>query len=668
MNASPPHSRPLSIGIDTGGTYTDAVIVDTHEHRVLASAKALTTKGDLSIGVANALRAILERVAPTTTADQIGLVSVSTTLATNAVVEGHSDDVGVVLIGFDDAMAERTRIEASFPRSPLVRIDGGHDHNGEARKPLDEDLLRSTIARLAQSTTSFAVSSTFAVRNPAHERRAAEIITEMIDAPVTMSCDLTSALDAPRRALTAVLNAQLVGKISALIDAVAKSMTVSGIEAPLMLVKGDGSRALATSVRRRPIETVLSGPAASLIGASWLTREQDFLMSDVGGTTTDVALLRGGRPQLVEHGAEVGGWRTMVRAIDIRTTGLGGDSAVSYDGKRVVLGPQRVVPLSLLAREHPEIVEWLRADLRDSRDSNSMHGQFVLRPFGTDQGPAVVSDPVEAQILGRVAASPSPLRRVSGSPRAQRAIESLRRRGLIQLSGFTPSDAAHVLGQQSNWPGEAAELGARIGARFRFMKEPTEADAQRHAVDVREEMIRRSVLTFIEAATEDAAASSSPIYEAIASGSPTRGTLQHSVSLDIPVVGVGGPAPVFYPEAARRLGASLILPEFGDVANAVGAATGVVTRTVHATVSGDASGTYRAHGPREARTFGDVAQALRWATDEAHENAIAAVEAMGAPHPTTTLAVEKILIPGFTTDVGLLSAEITVVATGWPVP
>lgn len=667
MLVSPHSPRPLAIGIDTGGTYTDAVIVDAGAHRVLASAKALTTKGDLAIGVGKALESILRKTAGTTGASEIGLVTVSTTLATNAVVEGHSDDVGVVLVGFDDAMAERTRIAASFPRSPLFRIDGGHDHNGDERSPLDETLLRSCVEATGSSVKSFAVSSSFAVRNPAHERRVAEIIAAMIDVPVTMSSDLTSALDAPRRALTAVLNAQLVSKISALIDAVSKSMAAVGIDAPLMLVKGDGSRALAATVRHRPIETVLSGPAASLIGASWLTGEQDFLMADVGGTTTDVALLRDGRPLLVEHGAEVGGWRTMVRAIDIRTTGLGGDSAVSFDGKRVMLGPQRVVPLSLLASQHPEVIDHLRADLSDSRNSNSTHAQFVLLPFGTTATSAV-SDPVERQILERLGTTPSPLRKVSGSPRTQRAIESLRRRGLVQVSGFTPSDAAHVLGLQSNWVNDAALLGARIGARFRLMKEPTDADAEHFAADVCEEMTRRSVLAVIEVAAHDPEAGSSVVYQAIASESPRRGNLNHTVTLDMAVVGVGGPAPVFYPETARRVGARLILPPFGEVANAVGAATGVVTRTVEATVTGDGTGAFRAHGPRETRVFHDVALALAWATDEARHCAVDAVEAMGAPAPSTTHTVDKVLIPGFTTDIGLLSATITIVATGWPRP
>jgi N-methylhydantoinase A/oxoprolinase/acetone carboxylase beta subunit len=658
-------SPAYSIGIDTGGTYTDAVIVDVVGRRVLASAKALTTKGDLSIGIGQALQTILEKVRANLSANEIGLVSVSTTLATNAVVEGHSDDVGVVLIGFDDAMAARTKIAASFPRSFILRVPGGHDHNGEQRSPLDEDMLEKQLAEVPPSVTSFAVSSAFAVRNPAHEKRAAQIIAESTSASVTMSSDLTSSLDAPRRALTAVLNAQLVGKISALIDAVSKSMAACGIDAPLMLVKGDGSRALASSVHRRPIETVLSGPAASLIGAGWLTGVKSFLMSDIGGTTTDVALLLDGRPRLADQGAEVGGWRTMVRAIDIRTTGLGGDSGVRCNGRKLELDSQRVVPLSLLAMQHPEIIARLRIDIGDSGNAGSMHGRFVVRPFGSHETPSV-EDPSEAIVLQRVTANPLPLRDVSSSPRVQRAIESLRRRGLVQLCGFTPSDAAHVLGLQTNWRNEAAQLGAYLGARFRLMKEPTETEVTQYAYDVWNETVRRSTLALIEAATGDPTSTTSPTYQAVASGESIRGALAHSIALQIPLIGVGGPAPVFYPEAAKRLGARLILPDFGDVANAVGAATGVVTRSLTTSVTGDGSGTFRAHGPEDARVFIDVAAALSWATDEARNTAIAEVEAMGAREPSVRMSIEKIIIPGFTTDIGLLSATITAEATGWP--
>ena len=132
---TPPES--FFIGIDTGGTYTDAVVIAHDTQKILGRAKALTTKGDLSIGVKEALTTVMQTLPSGAKSSAIGLVSVSTTLATNAVVEGHGSPVAVFLIGFDSAMAERTGIAKAFPDLPLRIIAGGHDHNGEAAVSLD---------------------------------------------------------------------------------------------------------------------------------------------------------------------------------------------------------------------------------------------------------------------------------------------------------------------------------------------------------------------------------------------------------------------------------------------------------------------------------------------------------------------------------------------------
>jgi len=167
-------SRTFLIGVDTGGTYTDAAVIEAQGHRVLASAKAITTKGDLAIGVTGAIRAAVAKLPEGLRPQDISLVSVSTTLATNAVVEGHGSAVGVILIGFDEAMAERTGIARSFPGVPIARIAGGHDHNGEEVRPLDVAALGEAIA--AMPVDAFAIAGAFAVRNPAHEQAARDLI------------------------------------------------------------------------------------------------------------------------------------------------------------------------------------------------------------------------------------------------------------------------------------------------------------------------------------------------------------------------------------------------------------------------------------------------------------------------------------------------------------
>ena len=176
----------IILGIDTGGTYTDAAVIDAGTHRILASAKAITTKGDLAIGVAEAMMAAVAKLAGQVTAQDIRLVCVSTTLATNAVVEGHGNAAGVILIGFDDAMVKRTGIAAAFPGLPVIALSGGHDHNGEERATLDMPSLARAVAAMAPDVSAFAVASTFAVRNNAHELQARDIITNACDKPVTL--------------------------------------------------------------------------------------------------------------------------------------------------------------------------------------------------------------------------------------------------------------------------------------------------------------------------------------------------------------------------------------------------------------------------------------------------------------------------------------------------
>ena len=352
-------STTYLIGVDTGGTYTDAAVIEAQGHKVIASAKSITTKGDLSLGVTAAITAAIAALPSGLKPDNIALVSVSTTLATNAVVEGHGSAVGVILIGFDQAMALRTGIAKAFPGMPVAIIGGGHQHNGEEAQPLDVAALEVAIGSMP--VDAFAIASAFAVRNPAHEQQARDLVTKYTGKPATLSTELTSALDAPRRALTAVLNARLISRISMLIAAVRKSMGDLHIDCPLMIVKGDGTLALAERVALRPIETVLSGPAASLVGAAWLCGHKDFIMADMGGTTTDLGILLNGRPLVAEQGADVGGWRTMVKAIDVRTIGLGGDSEISIGlNGRMEVGPQRVAPISLIASRYQEVAAMLR--------------------------------------------------------------------------------------------------------------------------------------------------------------------------------------------------------------------------------------------------------------------------------------------------------------------
>lgn len=655
------------IGVDTGGTYTDCAIIEAHGHQVVARAKAITTKGDLAIGVTEAITQAVAQLPQGLLPQHIGMVSVSTTLATNAVVEGHGSAVGVVLVGFDARMVERTGIASAFAGVPVVCIAGGHDHNGAPAQALDLPALEAALPALAGKVEAFAVASTFAVRNAAHEHAVRELLVARTGKPVTVSTELSSSLDAPRRALTAVLNARLIARVSTLIEAVGRAMAQLQIDCPLMIVKGDGTLALAETVATRPIETVLSGPAASLVGAQWLSGLHSFILSDMGGTTTDLGVLQDGRPRVTEQGAEVGGWRTMVRAIDVRTIGLGGDSEIHLGANgRITVGPQRIVPVALLGARYPEVLDMLEADLADVDGGSSLHGRFVLLPFGARAGAQPDGlGPRELELLRRVTERPQSLRKLAGSTGAQRAVMALKRKGLVQIGGLTPSDAAHVLGMQHNWSAPAAQMAAQLGCRLREMKFPTPERTAHFAREVWSETVRLSARAILDTAVGEHLREDKLVH-AVCAGDGTLGLARISVTPTIAVVAVGGPVAVYYGEVGRRLGCPIVFPEYGDVANAIGAATGVVAQTVTVRVDGDGSGLFVLHSTVGTRRFSDPAEAITAATLLARQAAGDAVVAMGASNPEVRIVIRKQMLPNATGDAGLLEAVVTAEAIGRP--
>ncbi|MEJ6478774.1 MAG: hydantoinase/oxoprolinase family protein, partial [Octadecabacter sp.] len=316
----------ILLGVDTGGTYTDAVLLDESSNTVLAAAKSLTTRPDLALGIGRAIDAVLDE--SSVDGGQIAMVSLSTTLATNALVEGQGGRIALVFIGFDAAELNRAGLTDALAGDPVIMLAGGHNHAGGEAAPLDLSALESRLADLPDGLTGIAVAASFATRNPAHEIAARDLIRRVTGKPVTCSHELSSALGGPKRALTAVLNARLIGMLDRLIGACEGHLAKVGIHARLMVVRGDGALVSAELARERPIETILSGPAASIAGASWLTGETYALVSDIGGTTTDICLLRNGKPKIDPQGARVGPYRTMVEAVAMRTWGLGGDSEV----------------------------------------------------------------------------------------------------------------------------------------------------------------------------------------------------------------------------------------------------------------------------------------------------------------------------------------------------
>jgi N-methylhydantoinase A/oxoprolinase/acetone carboxylase beta subunit len=660
-----------NIGIDTGGTYTDAVIVEMRERKVVASAKALTTRGDLSIGVTEALGQILSQVGDGFDRDEVSLVSLSTTLATNALVEGRGSSVATFLIGFKDAMVGRTGIARAIPNARIIRVAGGHTHDGEEREPLDEATIRSALESTCGSVDAYAVAGHFAVRNPGHENHTRQLIREITGCPVTASCDLSDDLDGPRRALTAALNARIVWLIVTLIAAVRSSLERQGISAPLMIVKGDGSIATAEAVSERPIETILSGPAASVIGARFLSGLSDFIISDIGGTTTDVAIVSGGWPSLCKKGSVVGGNRTLVHAIDMQTIGLGGDSEVEVDFEgRIILKANRVVPISLMGARWPSMLEALRASL-DTGVGMRRASRYLVCPEGSDQD-SLRSELSKSDLalLQSVEKEPKPyfdlVLRVSDRAGIARLVD----RGLVQIVGFTPSDAAHVLGLQSQWSRDAAVAGCMLIGRASGLisnnETQAEVECRGFAQSVFDAVVAKSSHLMLERLCGQHLDASAPLITAVTTGNHRVGDLGITMKSEIPVVAVGGPAAVFYVDVGKRLGVEAVIPERSAVANAIGAAIGMVKARAVVEITKREDGAFNIHhegDPVVTDTAREaLAEARAIAEAEAHRHSVA----MGGRDIQVDIEIQRILLPGRDDDEALIAATVVAECTSAP--
>ena len=585
-------SADLGLGLDAGGTFTDAVLYEFSTGRLLSKAKAITTHYDLVDGIKEAL-SILDR----SLFGRVSYTCLSTTLATNAIVEGRGLPVGLLLMPHHEAVLPRIL-------TPLHRfLSAQMSIEGVPEAPVDEDeVLRAAGEMVREGAASFAVSGYGSVRNPEHELRVRDILRAHYDLPIVCGHELSGRLNFVARAHTAVLNARLLPFVAGLLRSVEKVLAEAGIQAPLFIVRGDGSIMRKEVARTRAIETVLSGPAASAAGGRLLTGRRDALVVDMGGTTTDIAALMDGRMSLSREGAQVGRWRTSVTAADIQTTGLGGDSAIRPDGRgRLRVGPERAVPICFLAAERPavceELAELARRQLTDAMAPDEFDF-FVL--VGRPEGLAL--DEQECRVVELLAERPHS-RPALGQACGCLAPQLLRIRrleliGLVRRSGVTPTDALHVLGEYRRYDEEAARLGLRAFGRFLGLDEEGAARL------VKREVERQLALAIMRRELSDDGIGSEPsrfeqmreLLERALDGDE-REPFRLRWEQTRPIVGIGAPIAAFLPAACHMLGTEPHIPADADVANALGAVTSRIVVTGRVRIRPGEFGSYVLYGP-----------------------------------------------------------------------
>jgi N-methylhydantoinase A/oxoprolinase/acetone carboxylase beta subunit len=342
-----PPAPDLRIGIDVGGTHTDAVLLND-AHDVKAKVKVPTTP-DVTSGVRAALDGVLDRASDPGVLERVTHVMVGSTHAMNAILERRRlQKVAVLRLAAPTGLAVRPLIgwpaelrDAVLAGSAVV--GGGHEVDGREISPLDVEAIKRFLGEVADTAEAVAITGAFSPADPEHELRARDLAREVLGPDVTVALGHeVGTLGLIERENAAVLNASLTAVSRGAAGGVREAVAAQGLDARLFFTQNDGTLMSVDAAARTPVLTIGSGLANSMRGAAFLSRIRDGLVVDVGGTSSDVAALEHGFPRESAMAIDIGGARTNFRMPDIVSIGVGGGSIVRPEGNAYAVGPQSV--------------------------------------------------------------------------------------------------------------------------------------------------------------------------------------------------------------------------------------------------------------------------------------------------------------------------------------
>ena len=336
----------MLLGLDVGGTFTDAVIIDGH--RVVATAKRRTTKNNLMNGIGEALDAVLEGY----DASNIEQVTLSTTVVTNTIVEGKEKPVDLYVV-----TGPGRNVDDIFPVSPIY-LQGYTDHRGIVVEHTPADAVRG-IANMVQArsgTDLAAVSAKFGVRNPQEELSITEELKNTYHT-ISNGSLLSGSLNFPRRTISAYFNSAVTPVFTVVKKNVEDALSARNILAPLHILKADGGSLPMEHMVSRPVETAFTGPAATVLGLSALgvIGNKHTVALDIGGTTTDISLWKHGKPLMTKNGVSIREYPSAVRSFAVTSVGIGGESVIRLKNGNLTVGPERVGPSVALGGIEPTL-------------------------------------------------------------------------------------------------------------------------------------------------------------------------------------------------------------------------------------------------------------------------------------------------------------------------
>jgi len=550
----------IGLGIDTGGTFTDAVIYDFKDKKIISSFKASTTIGDLNICINNVLDSIDKKHI-----DEIQVISLSTTLVTNACVEGKGAKGKLILIGCKREEIVQYGGEYGLNNvNDIIFIDGKVDLNGKEITEPNWNNFEKQILDCEKYVDSFAVVQVWGSVNPVYEVKAKDIISELSNKPVVCGHELSSKLNYMRRAVSCLLNVRLIPVFNSFLDSVKNNIEKRGIKAPLLIVRCDGSVMSEEYARMKPVDTLLSGPAASIAGGLVLGKQKNAVVIDMGGTTSDLGIVENESVRLDEQGATVGNNKTATSSIDIHTKGIGGDSEIEIlSDKQIKIGPKRVEPICQLASKYPSIINTLNKLHEIANKHIKNVGVFYY----------LIGNKTNNKIVNYLKDGPKDVLSICENCDISiynNDLDDLVKEGVLMKCAITPTDIAHCKGTFIKWDNKASVLSLDIFSKqYNIDKNELCEKVDDKMCELLFTMISKKIYSY-ESKTEI----DNDFYK-YAYNNKSK-LVDFNIVCKYPIIGLGAPSYLYMPTVAKKLNTKCIIPEYAYVANALGAIAGEI--------------------------------------------------------------------------------------------
>ncbi|OFV71052.1 hydantoinase/oxoprolinase family protein [Acetobacterium wieringae] len=617
----------IGIGIDTGGTCTDVVAYNFENESIIAYGKTLTTKEDLSIGIGKALDKL-----PRECVEQAEVIALSTTLATNACVENKGGRAKLVLFGIEKETVSKVGENYGLTMDDSLYFIGSKTKpTGKIVEAPDWDAFEEKLNENFESCDAVGIVEMYAKKTGAQfEKKAHKMIKDSLNIPSVCGYELFSENNIVKRGASAMLNARLIPVIEEFLSSVEKALAERKIEAPFVIVRSDGSLMTEKFTATRPVETLLCGPVASVMGAVQLSREENAMIIDMGGTTTDIAFVKEGTPQRVKTGVRIGKWDTFVKGLFVDTFGLGGDSGVIINDGKLMLENEKVMPLCIAAKKYPELVNYLDKENQSRALHRNQQKDIYLGLKDISERSGYSHQ--EKEIAANLYHNPMSLAALGKKMETiilLSQIERMVREGVLIRCGVTPTDVMHIRGDFIKYNRDAAQCGVNIMARTLGVTPDDLCEAIYDAV--KQKLYFNIVRIMIEDAFPEIRETGLGTqlesiihnnYIRAKEGSGHTEFFGCRLSTPSALIGVGAPTHIFLEDVAEMLGTKAYASEHSKVANALGAIIGKVSATVNIDLSyNQETDDYVVYGGGERQFFKDLEQGKAFARALAEEKA-----------------------------------------------